>query len=79
MKSKAARFADRCIDEVGAKRLEIFLKNLQQNNLAIPYSFDLILPFIAERVREKALEHHQMADRILNSFHGTLLENGKKR
>ena len=71
MKSQAAHFIDRFINAVGTNRLETFLKNLQYNNLAIPYSFERLLPFIAERIGKKAIDNNKMADRLLNSHSGT--------
>ena len=73
MKLQAARSIDRLILTVGTDSLEIFLKNLQCNNLAIPYSFERLLPFIAERIGRKAVENNKIADRILNSCHGEVL------
>ncbi len=71
MKSKAAHFIDRFINAVGTNRMETFLKNLQHDNLAIPYSFERLLPFIAERIGRKTIDNNKMADRLLNSYSGT--------
>jgi hypothetical protein len=70
MKLQAAHFIDRFINAVGTNRLETFLRNLQYNNLAIPYSFERLLPFIAERIGKKAIDNSKMADRLLNSHSG---------
>jgi hypothetical protein len=71
MKSQAAYFIDRFINTVGINHLEIFLKNLQNNNLAIPYSFERLLPFIVERIGRKAIDNNLMADRLLKSYFRT--------
>jgi len=71
VKSQAAQFIDRFIIAVGSNSLEIFLKNLQYNNLATPFSFEQLLPFIAERMERKAIDSNKMAARLLKSYSGT--------
>ncbi len=68
MKSQAAHFIDRFIDTVGMNRLEIFLKNVQHDNLAVPCPFEHLLPFIAERIERKAIDNHKLADRLLKRY-----------
>jgi len=70
MKPQADRIIDRFIQAVGINRLEGFLRNLQQDHLSIPYSFERLLPVIAERIRNHAIESNGLADRLLNRFPG---------